>query len=81
LQGQLQGKLSFLAVFCQDEIAIYTEDTEAEIRAQQEEMWYMDEARRIEEENYQAQFGSNVSLYDSYANEDTDKRLKGVRIK
>jgi hypothetical protein len=69
------------AIFCQDEIAIYTEDTEAEIRAQQEEMFYMDEARRMEEEMYQAQFGANASMYDDSNAGQTDKRLKGVRIK
>lgn len=70
-------------LFCQDELGVYFEDTEAEIRAQQEEMFYMDEARKIEEENYQAQFGSNAGLYGDYLDEEqpTDKRMKGVRIK
>jgi hypothetical protein len=69
------------ALFCQDEVAVYMEDTEAEIRAQQEEMWYMDEARRMEEEQYQAQFGANANLYDDSQQQAEDKRLKGVRIK
>jgi DICT domain-containing protein len=68
-------------LFCQDEVAIYTEDTEAEIRAQQEEMWYMQEAKRIEEEAYQAQYGSGISDPYDDINEQNDKRLKGVRIK
>jgi hypothetical protein len=70
------------ALFCEDEVAIYTADTEDEIREQQEELWYMDEARKLEEENYQAQFGYYGG--DGYGYEDdepTDKRLKGVRIK
>jgi hypothetical protein len=67
-------------LFCQDDVTIYNEDTEAEIRAQQEEMWYMDEARRIEEAEYQAQFGYNAGMYDD-DDEQTDKRLKGARFK
>lgn len=68
-------------IFCEDEIAIYQEDPEAELRAQQEELWYMEEAKKLEEENYQAQFGFYGN--DSYSGVDpeTDKRLKGVRIK
>lgn len=42
-------------LFCQDEVAVYTNDVEDEIEAQREEMWYMEEAKRIEEENYRAQ--------------------------
>jgi hypothetical protein len=67
-------------IFCEDEIAIYTEDTEAEIRAQQEELWYMEEAKKLEEEQYQAQFGYGANDYD-YDEAPTDKRLKGVRFK
>jgi hypothetical protein len=67
-------------LFCQDEVGIYFEDTEEEIRAQQEELWYMQEAKKMEEESYQAQYGSNVDLYDEQ-DEVVDKRLKGVRIK
>ena len=68
------------SVFCQDEISIYTEDTEAEIRAQQEEMWYAEEAKKIEEEAYRAQYGYGSDLYDDVDVQD-DKRLKGVRFK
>jgi hypothetical protein len=68
------------ALFCQDEVAIYTEDPDEEIRAQQEELWYLEEAKKIEEENYQSQFGYNNSLYEEDEIQ-TDRRLKGVRIK
>jgi len=67
-------------LFCQDEVGIYTEDTEAEIAAQQEELWYMQETKRLEEEAYQAQYGQGSDMF----REETDvqdKRLKGVRIK
>jgi hypothetical protein len=69
------------SLFCQDDVSIYTEDTEAEIRAQQEEMWYMDEARKLEEAEYQAQFGYNADMYDDDDDDQTDKRLKGARFK
>lgn len=67
-------------LFCQDEMGVYTEDTEAEILAQQEDAWYMEEAKKLEEEAYQAQFGYNN---DPYSEQDTqvDKKLKGVRFK
>jgi hypothetical protein len=68
------------ALFCQDDVTIYTEDTEAEIRAQQEEMWFMEEARKLEEAEYQAQFGYNADMYDD-DDDKTDRRLKGVRFK
>lgn len=67
-------------LFCQDEIAVYTNDVEEELEAQREELWYMEEAKRIEEENYRAQWG-----YDPMDNDDddhsNDNRMKGVRIK
>ena len=66
------------ALFVQDEIAIYEYDAEAEIRAEQEEMWYLQEARKAEEEAYQAQYGYNPNMYDD--DEKTDKRLKGARF-
>lgn len=68
-------------LFCEDEEGVYMNDVEAEIRAQQEELWYLQEAKRIEEENYQAQFGSNSDYYTGDAVDVQDKRLKGVRIK
>ena len=68
-------------LFCEDEDGVYMNDVEAEIRAQQEELWYLQEAKRIEEENYQAQYGSAGSLYDDHDIDVQDKRLKGVRIK
>jgi hypothetical protein len=67
-------------LFCQDELAIYTNDIEEELEAQREELWYMDEARRIEEENYRAQWGYDPNDYDD-DNNDGDNRMKGVRIK
>lgn len=68
-------------LFCEDEDGVYMNDVEAEIRAQQEELWYLQEAKRIEEENYQAQYGSNSNFYGADEPEVQDKRLKGVRIK
>ena len=69
------------ALFCQDEVGIYTEDTEEEIRAQQEELWYMQEAKKAEEEAYQAQFGASADYYTQEDDYQDDKRLRGVRIK
>ncbi len=67
-------------LFAEDEIALYNMDEEEEIRLQQEEMFYMDEARRAEEAAYQAQYGTyNQDYYDGP--EVSDGRLKGVRIK
>lgn len=67
-------------IFAEDEIALYNMDEEEEIRMQQEEMFYMDEARRAEEAAYQAQYGTyNQDYYEGVA--DNDGRLKGVRIK
>lgn len=67
-------------LFAQDEIAIYDMDAEEEIRMQQEEMFYMDEARRAEEAAYQMQYGTYNQDY--YSNQPVaDGRLKGVRIK
>lgn len=68
-------------LFCQDEVAVYTNDIEDEIEAQREELWYADEARRIEEENYRAQWGYDPTADDSNDDDDNDNRLKGVRIK
>ena len=61
-------------------LGIYQEDAEEAIRAEQEEMWYLQEAKKAEEEAYQAQFGANSSYYEE---EDVtvDKRMKGVRVK
>ena len=67
-------------LFCQDEVAVYTNDVEDEIEAQREEMWYMEEAKRIEEENYRAQWGYDP-MEDTDDNNDNDKRMKGIRIK
>lgn len=67
-------------LFCQDEMGVYFEDTEAEILAQQEELWYLQEAKKLEEEAYQSEFGYDSGIYDEQE-EVTDKRLKGVRIK
>ena len=67
-------------LFCQDEVGVYANDVEEELEAQRQELWYMEEAKRIEEENYRAQWG-----YDPTADDDeddsNDKRMKGVRIK
>ena len=84
--NQMPTKITMIfdmsSVFCQDELGVYTGTTEEEIRAQQEEMWYMDEAKKMEEANYRAMYGETTSLYDQYSEEeDTDKRLRGVRIK
>lgn len=67
-------------MFCQDEVAIYSEDAEEAIRAEQEEMWYAQEARKAEEEAYQSQFGFYA---DDGSDEDevVDKRIKGARFK
>ena len=67
-------------LFCQDEVAVYTNDVEDEIEAQREEMWYMEEAKRIEEENYRAQWGYDP-MDDADDHDDNDKRMKGIRIK
>ena len=67
-------------LFCQDEMGIYFEDPEAEMLEQQEELWYMQEAQKMEEEAYQAEFGANASLYGE-EEQAVDKRLKGVRFK
>lgn len=70
-------------LFCEDEIAVYNEmDMEAEIAAQQEEMWYLEEARKAEEEAYQAQYGQYTDMYSSAQSvEDANKKMKGVRVK
>ena len=68
-------------LFCQDEVAVYTNDIEDEIEAQREELWYADEARKIEEENYRAQWGYDPTTDDNDDDDDNDNRLKGVRIK
>ena len=68
-------------LFCQDEVAIYQEDAEEAIRAEQEEMWYLQEAKKAEEEAYQAQFGANASAYYDDDGGHVDKRMKGVRVK
>lgn len=69
-------------LFCQDEVAVYTNDVEDEIEAQREELWYMEEARKIEEENYRAQWGYDP-LDDDDDDDDynSDNRMKGIRIK
>lgn len=69
------------AVFCQDEVAIYTEDTDEELLMRQEELWYLEEAKKLEEAEYQAQFGYQNDLYGDDDDNQIDKRLKGVRIK
>lgn len=66
-------------LFCQDEVAVYTNDFEEELEAQRQELWYMEEARKIEEENYRAQWGYDAMAQDD--DTDSDNRLKGVRIK
>lgn len=69
-------------LFAQDEIDIYSMNAEEEIRMQQEEMFYLDEMRRAEEEAYRAQYGGYNNDY--YAGGDKfagDSRMKGVRIK
>lgn len=70
-------------LFCQDDVAVYTNDVEEEIEAQRQELWYMEEAKRIEEENYRAQWGGYDSLISDgdEDDDDGDKRMKGVRIK
>lgn len=68
-------------LFAQDEIAIYNMDEEEEIRMQQEEMFYMDEARRAEEEAYRMQYGVDAEEAYSAVHAASDGRLKGVRIK
>ena len=70
-------------LFCEDELAVYNEiDMEAEIAAQQEEMWYMEEARKAEEEAYQAQYGQYTDMYSSAQSDaEVNKKLKGVRVK
>ena len=71
-------------LYCQDELGIYMGTTEEEIAAQQEEMWYMEEARKMEEAAFQAQYGMGMDLYSSAYDEDAeygDKRMKGVRVK
>ena len=67
-------------LFAQDELAVYDMDAEEEIRMQQEEMFYMDEARRAEEAAYQMQYGQYQQDYYS-GGPAHDGRLKGVRIK
>lgn len=69
------------SIFCRDDVELnLVEDADAEIEAQQEALWYMEETRKLEEENYQSQFGSNNKLKQS-AETKVDKRLKGARIK
>ena len=69
------------SIFAQDEVAIYTSDPEAEIRAQQEEMWYLDEQRRAEEEAYFAQYSQVSDPYADDGKNATNNKLKGVRVK
>lgn len=69
------------SIFAQDEVAIYTSDPEAEIRAQQEEMWYLDEQRKAEEEAYFAQYSQVVDPYADDGGGAANNKLKGVRIK
>ena len=66
------------ALFVQDEISIYEYDAEDEIRAEQEEMWYLQEAKKAEEEAYQAQYGYNP--YDYEEETKVDSKLKGARF-
>lgn len=72
-------------LFCQDEVAIYFEDTEEEIRAQQEELWYLDEIRKAEEEAYFGQYstygGGGYYNEDDYESHSEDNRMKGIRFK
>lgn len=69
------------SMFCRDEVDVYAaENIAAEIAAQQEELWYLEETKKLEEENYMSQFGSNNTLDDS-DDAKVDKRLKGARIK
>lgn len=82
--NQLPSKVAMIfeatQLFAQDEIAMYDMDAEEEIRMQQEEMFYMDEARRAEEAAYQMQYGTYNQDYYTAAPVQ-DGRLKGVRIK
>ena len=54
-------------------------DVEEELEAQRQELWYMEEAKRIEEENYRAQWGYDPT--DDDEDDSNDKRMKGIRIK
>ena len=72
------------SLFAEDEIGVYSGNAEDEIRMQQEEMFYAQEQRRLEEEMYQEQFGAYQSLYEQSGQEQSetsvDNRLKGVRL-
>ena len=69
------------SMFCRDEVDVHTvEDIDTEMAAQRAELWYMEEAKKLEEENYMSQFGSN----NAFSEDDeavVDKRLKGARFK
>ena len=68
-------------LFVEDEAGLMTgEDMDQEIADYQEEMWYLQEAKRMEEEAYRNQYGSYSDAYSQ--NEQTEnKRMKGVRVK
>ena len=68
-------------IFAEDGLQIYNMDEEEEIRMQQEEMFYMDEARKAEEAAFQQEYGLYNQNYYDEADQGSDGRLKGVRIK
>ena len=68
-------------LFAEDELAVYNMDEEEEIRMMQEEMFYMDEARKAEEAAFQQEYGLYSQDYYSDDDNQSDGRLRGVRFK
>lgn len=68
-------------MFVEDEVEISTIDADSDYEAMQEDAYWQEEAKRLEEDAYMAQFGQGNSLYDDDDNYGGDTRLNGVRIK
>ena len=81
--NQRPYKVAFIyaadAIFCEDEGTLYFENEIDDIEAQQQELWYMQEAKKLEEETYRQMYGHDNEMYDD--TQTADRRLKGVRIK
>ena len=68
-------------LFAEDDLAVYNMEEEEELRMMQEEMFYMDEARKAEEAAFQQEYGLYSQDYYDEDERPSDGRLKGVRIK